>query len=237
MQNISFTSHGYKLSGNLFIASNPRPLAFLLIHGWMGHQNEQAAQALANLGFTSMTYDMRGHGDSEGNLADFSRADFVADAVVAYDFLKQKVGEDVAIGVVGSSLGSYTAVLLAEQRPVACLSLRVPASYPDKGFTVPKLRIGLGVNREWRNLPVSYDNKAFKALHNFTGKVQIIESELDEMVPHQAVQNYADSVVDKQNLQYVVMHGAPHTLESVALREEYLELLTNWVKKITAGKK
>lgn len=233
MQNISFTSHGYTLSGMLFTAPKPKPLAFLLIQGWTGHQNKEAAQALADMGYTSMTYDMRGHGDSQGNLGDFSRSDFIADAVTAYDFLKQKVGDGVEIGVVGSSFGSYTAVMLSTQRPVKCLSLRVPATYPDEGFDTPELpRIHTPEIRQWRNQPLDLTNKAFNALHNFAGKVQIIEAENDEAVPHRAVQNYADCVTNPENLQHVVMRGAPHTLATPQLKEEYIGLLTNWVKQL-----
>lgn len=233
MQNISFTSHGYTLSGMLFTAPKPKSLAFLLIQGWTGHQNKEAAQALADLGFTSMTYDMRGHSTSEGNLGDFTRADFIADAVAAYDFLKQKVGEGVEIGVTGSSFGGYTAVMLSTLRPVKCLSLRVPATYPDKGFNDPQLpQSATAELTAWRKQPLDLSNKAFSALHNFTGKVQIVEAENDESVPHQAVQNYADSVADKQNLQHVVMRGAPHTLATPELKEEYVKLLTEWVSRL-----
>jgi dienelactone hydrolase len=233
MQKVSFTSQGSALSGNLFSAANAQPMAFLFIHGWTGHQNLAAAQAVADLGFTSMTYDMRGHNDSEGELADFSRADFLDDAMAAYDFLKQQVGTDSTIGVVGSSLGSYIAVLLTGQRPVKCLSLRVPATYPDKGFTDPQLpQADTPELTAWRNEPVSYDNRAFKALHDFTGKVQIIEADRDQRLPHQAAQNYVDSVVDKNNLEYVVMHDAPHQLENETLRAEYITLLTNWVNQL-----
>lgn len=231
MQNISFISHGYKLSGNLFVAPQPRPLAFLFLHGWMGYQNTKAAQALADFGFTSMSYDMRGNGKSEGNLADFSRADFIADAVVAYDFLKEQVGSDVEIGLVGSSFGSYTGILLSELRSVKCLSLRVPATYPDDGFDDPQLpQVGSAKLTAWRLQPLGEPNRAFTALHNFGGKVQVIESELDDQVPHQAVQNYIDSVADEKNLEYNVVRGAPHTLVSRQQRVEYAKLLVNWVR-------
>src|SRR5579864_5720220 len=105
MSKISFTSDGYKLVGNLFIAGQPKELVFLFIQGWTGHQNIEAAQALTKLGYTTMTYDMRGNRESEGNLAEFTRADFIKDATIAYDYLKQQIGKDTRIGVVGSSFG------------------------------------------------------------------------------------------------------------------------------------
>jgi dienelactone hydrolase len=233
MTKIQFTSNGYKLAGNLFRAAEPRHPAFLFIQGWTGHQNVLAAQRLAGLGFTSMTYDMRGNGESEGNLADFSRADFVSDAINAYDYLKQQVGEGMEIGAVGSSFGSYTAVLLSARRDVYCLSLRVPANYPDAGFEEPQVpQLESGASRIFRSKKSGYnENKALRALHDFKGNVQIIEAGADEIVARQSPQNYANAVSGKAKLSYSVMEGAPHRLASDILQTEYEHLLTDWVKQ------
>lgn len=231
MTTIQFHSHGFTLSGNFFPAANPKPLAFLFIQGWMGHQNVRAAQNLASLGFTSLTYDMRGNGQSEGDIADFTRADFIADAVTAYDELRSRVGEGVDIAVVGSSFGSYTAVLLTAKRPVHALSLRVPAPYPDEGFdSQPLIQLAhTDVLRKWREAPTNYmHNMAFKALHDFTGKIQIVEAGADEQVCHQAVQNYIDAVSDPGKLDYHVLKDAPHSLVTEELRAEYNRLLRTW---------
>jgi len=234
MSAISFISNGDKIAGNLFTATKPAGIAFLLIQGWTGHQNIAAAQALANLGFTSMTYDMRGNGDSEGDLARLSRKDFVNDAVIAYDFLKQQISEQTKIGVIGSSFGSYTAILLSQHRPVACLSLRVPANYPDEGFDKPQLAQKYESQdfTEWRNKKLNHsENHTLKALHDFRGKVQIIEAGADEIVPHQVAENYVNAVADKQQLDYVVMKDAPHRLANEQLSSQYVHLLTEWATK------
>jgi esterase/lipase len=234
MNSIGFTSDGDKIAGNLFPGGKPATVAFLFIQGWTGRQNTVAAQALADLGFTSMTYDMRGNGDSEGDLSKLSREDYVNDAVLAYDFLRQQVGEHVAIGVVGSSFGGYTAVLLSEQRPVACVSLRVPASYPDEGFNKPQL-MQKDKSRdflEWRSKQLGPgENRAFKALHDFSGKVQIIEAEADEILPHQVAENYVNAIRNKQQLDYTLMKGAPHSLVNEQLSSEYAGLLSRWAKQ------
>ncbi len=235
MTDIAFSSGGDKIAGKLFPGSSTK-LAFLLIQGWTGHQNVTAAQALADLNFTCMTYDMRGNGDSEGNLSELSRADFIADAVVAYDQLKDRLDPDTAIGVVGSSFGSYTAVLLTEQRPVICLSLRVPASYPDEGFDEPQeaQRASSLDFAEWRQQKLSHnENHAFKALHNFVGKVQIIEAGADDILCHQVADNYVNALASEQLLNYIVMKGAPHRLENERLSNEYVRLLTGWAKQFT----
>jgi esterase/lipase len=238
MAKINFISNGFTLSGNVFKGAESAKLAFLFIQGWMGHQNILAAQKLASMGFTSMTYDMRGNGESDGNLADFSRADFISDAVNAYDYLKLQAGNGIKIGVVGSSFGSYTAVLLSGEREVECLSLRVPATYPDEGFTDPHLpQVGSEALHAWRRKEQGYEeNRAFRALHAFTGDVQIVEAGDDEVVPHQAPQNYANALADKGKLDYVIMTGAPHSLVNDKLQHEYEQLLAGWVKSLKLSK-
>jgi esterase/lipase len=234
MTKLHITSNGYKLAGTIFPATQPSKLAFLFIQGWKGHQNVKAAQRLAELGFTSMTYDMHGNGESEGNLANFSRADFISDAVNAYDYLTQQVAEGTKIGVIGSSFGSYTSVLLSAEREVHCLSLRVPASYPDEGFEDPQLpQAGSNALQDWRAKELHYSgNRAFQTLHDFAGEVLIIEAGADEDVPRQAPQNYANAMADKSRLQYAVMDSAPHTLANDELRAEYERLLSDWAKSI-----
>ncbi len=235
MSEISIISDGYKLAGNLFKPDDePKKLSFLFIQGWTGHQNLDAAQALTSLGFITMTYDMRGNRESEGNLAEFSRADFIKDATVAYDSLKRQISGDTKIGVVGSSFGSYTAVLLSEKRDVCCLSLRVPASYPDERFDEPQLTQGDPDGfMEWRRKKLDHtQNHAFKALHNFGGMVQIIEAEKDELVPSQAPKNYADAVVDKARLTYEVVPNAPHRLANEQLQTDYEKRLVTWVTSL-----
>lgn len=236
MSTISFMSDGDKVAGNIFKPAKSSNLAFLLIQGWTGHQNVAAAQALADLGFASMTYDMRGNGESEGDLSKLSRADFLNDAVIAYDYLKQQLGDHAQIGVIGSSFGSYTGVLLSERRPVVCLSLRVPANYPDEGFDKPQLAQKYESQDfvEWRKKKLSYtENRALTALRNFKGKVQIIEAGADEMVTHQVIENYVDAVFDDQQLDYAFMKGAPHSLMNGQLAEEYVDLLSRWTEQIT----
>ena len=156
------------------------------------------------------------------------------DAVIAYDYLKQQVGDQVKIGVLGSSFGSYTAVLLSELRLISCLSLRVPANYPDEAFDKPQLAQKYESQDfvEWRKKKLTHtQNRALAALHSFEGKVQIIEAGADEMVAHQVIENYINAARDKQQLDYSVMKDAPHSLVNEQLKQEYVALLTRWTEQ------
>src|SRR4030095_7433149 len=116
----------------------------LFVHGWGGDQRQYVARAheLSALGCVCLTFDLRGHAQTQARHDSVSREDNMRDVLAAYDYLAalRNVDSD-AIAVVGSSYGGYLAALLTERRPVKWLSLRVPALYKDSEWTVPKLRL------------------------------------------------------------------------------------------------
>lgn len=55
--------------------------ALLFIHGWKSNQegNIKRASEICKLGFICLTLDLRGHGESEGSIEQFSRKDHLED--------------------------------------------------------------------------------------------------------------------------------------------------------------
>lgn len=228
------------LSARIF-KSEPEARAFpavLFVHGWKTDQQGLAvfAERLAELGFICMTFDLPGHGESAGDRDVLSRQDFFTNVLAAYDFLASL--EDVDAGrmyAVGASFGAYLVALLAAERNVQGLVMRVPSNYPDEGFTQPKLRASgdTGVD-DWRKLSLPWNETAsLRALHGFSGPVLMVESGQDAVIPHQAVQNYVDALPDQSVLTYKIMENAPHSLgNDELLRQEYADLLQEWFSKI-----
>ncbi len=219
MKNVVFKVGKDKLRGQLFYPSiskvkNP---AILLIHGWTSAQDRYVDQAenLVGLGIICLTFDLRGHGASDGNINNQSRQDFLDDALCAYDFLTANKNVDLTnITIIGSSFGAYLATLVSEHRKVKRLILRVPANYPNSNFNEPQLKYSNEVETlKWRHeVKNPQDTFALMALHDFKGEILIIESGEDKIIPHQTIQNYLDAVKDKSKLDHVVMEGAPHSL-------------------------
>jgi hypothetical protein len=69
-----------------------------------------------------------------------------------------------------------------------------------------------------------------EALNNFSGNILVIESEKDELVPHQTIENYLHAVHDVSKLTYTVMKGADHAIHDEKLRAIYDNILTDWFK-------
>lgn len=238
MQHIRFTSDGQTIKGFVYkphklTEKNP---AMLFIHGWNTRQQTEAhyAQTMAKKGFITMTFDMRGHGESEGKQTLMTRTNFLEDTKRAYDILKQMPDVDTdRIFVAGSSMGGYMAALLSSIRPVYALALRVPANYPDNGFDTQTLtEYTTSPERiTWRNRALAYNESVvLRAIHTFKGRILIVESEFDKLVPHQTIENYMNAVQDKNLLTYTVMKDAEHSISrDINKIDEYTDILSKWL--------
>ena len=226
-----------KIRGILYIPeSNSKKVGVLLIHGWTGKPNHAAAEILAKNGYKVLAISLRGHNDSDGDIRRVSRKKSLDDAIAAYDYLNSALRPSSPIAVVGSSYGSYIAVMLSAKRVVSALSLRVPATYPDEGFDDAQWGMG-GENpriNAWRKTTVSFDkNTAFKNLHNFNGQVQIIEAGQDEQVPSEAIKNYIDAINSKSKLEYHLMKDWPHSLgDNIENNRHFQVILLSWLNNI-----
>jgi len=233
---------GQTIRGRLYKPDGEaKPLAVLLLHGWTGRANDDAAAVLVAHGYSVLTVHLRGHGDSDGDINTVTRQNGLDDAVAAYDFLAAHVPTGAGIAVVGNSYGCYMAALLSHERKVAALSLRVPAAYQDGGFDRPKMGQGngSGVVMEWRRTPHDWHgNRGFEAVHAFTGPIQILEAENDDVIPHQTVENYKVAAANPAQIEYHLMAGWPHSMGMDPERNrQFQELLLSWLDGVVAVKR
>lgn len=234
-QEFELGKKGQKIRGVLYLPdSNLKKIGILFLHGWTGKPNDRAAEMLASHGFYAMTFSMRGHNNSDGDIKKVSARDSLEDSKLAYDYFVSQIPKSTQVAVAGNSYGGYIASMLSGERKLTAVSMRAPASYLDYGFDLPRLGRGSEDPKEfkWRHAKVHYsDNKGYNQLHRFEGPVQIIEAELDELVPHQTVMNYADAVKDKTKLDYQFMKGWPHSLgDHPARNKEFQTIFLAWVK-------
>ena len=236
MKNFSFQSSGIKLDGTIFYPPNKKEKypAILFVHGWTANRKRgfQYAKSLSKLGFICMLFDIRGHGTSEGDIKTFTIKEFFDDVLAAYDYLAKIKDVDLNnISAVGSSFGSYLISLLSEKRKIKNLVLRVPADYPSEIFNKRKKSFSSHDQyiMDWRKQEKDYkETYALKALHNFSGSVLVIEAEKDESIPRQTIENYLNSVKDKNKLTYILLKGAPHSVKAGKFRDQIEQILVKW---------
>jgi uncharacterized protein len=220
-------SGGRTLHGHLH-GPPERRAGILLIHGLHSTQagyQERAAALTEQLGAVCLTFDLGGHGESEGSQPVLSLADHVADVVAAYDRLVEERDVDPArIGVAGASYGGYLAAVLVGRRPVARLAVRAPALYADADVWVPPgARSGA-----WPG-PGDGPNAALDALRAFRGPVLVVESGADTVVPADMVGAYVDAA---PRAQHVVMEGVEHALAQPEWRAAFLSHLLTFFAEL-----
>lgn len=235
MKDTILTVDGQKVLVKLYASvEKPRTQVVLLLHGWNSRPDEQAAEHFSSLGYNVAAVAFRGHEGSDGDIRSITAENSLADAVAAYDYLRAYMPVESEVIVVGSSYGSYIAVLLSTVRPVKALSLRVPANYPDVTFYDPKWGDGSDnlLTTAWRKQSIAAsENMALQAISSFQGHIQIIESGADEQIPHQTVQNYINAVADPSRLDYHFMPGWSHSIRrDDAKSNQYVALVQKWLE-------
>src|SRR5256714_12913022 len=118
-ENVTIPSAGLRLSGVVRVPANvpagERRAAFLVLHGFGSNKNSSnvmgPANVLADYGYITLRFDMRGCGDSEGERGRVICLEPVEDTRNALTFLAQHPAVDGArIGLIGSSFGGAVSV-------------------------------------------------------------------------------------------------------------------------------
>lgn len=123
-EQISFENEGQKIFGIIHrpIKSIAKTPAVVLCHGFGGTKSGRhrlyvhLAQSLSAIGITSLRFDFRGSGDSEGDFSEMTLEGEVSDALKAIQIISKDPHVDPSrIGIMGKSLGGLVAVLAANR--------------------------------------------------------------------------------------------------------------------------
>lgn len=223
-----------------FVTPDVTVPGILFVHGWGGSQQQYLARAreIAALGCICLTFNLRGHVETQPLYETVSRETNLADVLAAYDTLVARRHVDPsAIAIVGSSYGGYLGAIITTMRPVKWLALRAPALYLDTGWGQPKLELHKSQDlKAYRSSPVAAtDNRALAACQAFAGDVLLIESEYDDLVPQAVLSSYRGACTQARSLTYRCLGGADHGLTQESDQRRYTELLVGWLKEMVRG--
>src|SRR5215207_1924070 len=229
---------GQRIAGTLVTPDTLIP-GVLFVHGWGGSQEKYLARAreIAALGCVCLTFNLRGHAETEPQYDTVTREDNLRDLLAAYDLLAEhSLVDKSSIAVVGSSYGAYLAAILTELRPVRWLALRVPALYRDEDWSLPKQQLKKYELAAYRRLAISPDeNRALGACAAFRSDVLIVESEHDDIIPHPVIANDMAAFENAHSLTYRVIEGADHGLSEESWQQAFTTLLVNWATEMVLG--
>jgi alpha-beta hydrolase superfamily lysophospholipase len=169
------------LAYSLWAPSEPAIGAVVILHG-AGSSKESHydfARACRAMGFAAVAFDQRGHGESEGDLDDRIVADVAAMARLARDAAG---GENVPLGLRGSSMGGYVALVAAEEVGADAVVAICPASAEQllRGLHAEAFELDADVEAVERFL-TSHD--VFAAAAGLRADLLLMHAEGDEQVP------------------------------------------------------
>jgi uncharacterized protein len=223
MREITVDSSARRLAARQFAPLGPPSgAAILFIHGAGSDQigyRPRAEAASGLLGARCLTFDLGGHGESEGDAQTLAPWDHLQDCIAAFDVLlgSEEIDSD-RVGVCGASYGGFLASLLTVHRCVRSLLLRAPGLYPDRDLDRAQATMRSSVQ-------APETSGAMRALLSFDAPVLILESEHDEMIGHDVIEAYLRAC---RHPRHEVLCGTGHQLIDATIRAVFIETIVAW---------
>jgi pimeloyl-ACP methyl ester carboxylesterase len=231
VKEIVIESDGRRLIGRCFEPREPGSgAAILFVHGLGSDQSgyrERAEAATRRIGARCLTFDLAGHGDSDGDCTKLTLRDHLDDCVAAFDALAASgnaIGHD-RIGICAASYGGYLASVVTSRRRVRSVLLRAPGLYGDEDLD----RVGLPDGSSPQTLSTSV---ALRALSTFGGSVLVLESERDATISHDVIAAYLAAC---KQARHMLMRGVGHQLTDPTSRAAFIDAIVEWFGATLVG--
>jgi hypothetical protein len=221
----------YSLVGD--ILSNDSPPDVVVLHGAGRsgrHRFNPIRAQLLEHGISSLAFDMVGHGDTGGNLAESSLKDrtLQAESVIKH----WKLSEPLSL--IGASMSGYTAVSLTQYFNVKNLILFVPAMYSRRAYS---LCFNDGFSKVIREQNSWFDSDAWDILNKFRGNLLLITAENDDIIPEDVVKKIFESATKSRNKFIHEVQGSPHQILSYLAErpQKFMEVIKQIISILEEG--
>jgi esterase/lipase len=180
-------------------------------------------------GMSALVIDYSGHGDSPFELRDTRPAQHFLEAVIAFDWVKNKYLK-ARITVFGPSYGGFLAAQLTQYRIFDRLILRVPAIYkPHTFYDLWAARID-NLESYNKDILVYRNDKAeliehplFGRASSFEGKTLVVIHDNDEMVPKATTDAFIKAFHADSFVQPGFLHNIGDAVEEGRVGKDELE--------------
>lgn len=230
-QRMEIISDDLKLQAVLMIPETaPWPLV-ILCHGFLSHKDSskyrQLAQVFALESIATVRFDFRGCGESEGLLSESSISRRWRDLQRVIDESQGLKDYDGRLGLLGSSLGGYLALLEASRNSkVRCAAVwSTPSHLLDLAKRLPEVS------------PVEFSQECYEDLLTVEllprlkniRRVLIVHGQLDQQVPSEHGLRLYEVLEEPKALH--ILEEADHRFTASKWREEAIRLTMDWFKR------
>lgn len=256
-EKVSFLSNGLSLSGSFRLAPDSRK-GVIFAHGITVDKDDEgifvrAEKQLNKLGFSTLRFDFRGHGQSEGKSEKVvTISGELADLQAAVRFMGDR-GSDW-IGIAGASFGGGIAALYAGTHPgtVKALLLANPVLDFKKAFLEPttewrreqfatldddlaqKGYMELGSRRFKLGREIFEEMKTqlpYYQILGYTGPLLVVHGTNDEKIPYADVKGRFDRYGVNKNWELFPVEGAHHGFHEEPYEGQVVNLIVAFFTK------
>jgi dipeptidyl aminopeptidase/acylaminoacyl peptidase len=230
-QPLEILSDNLKLQGVLTTPDGASWPVVVLCHGMLSHKDSskyrQLARIFAEESTATVRFDFRGCGASEGSISDSSLSGRWRDLQKVMEKVQNLQGYNGRLGLLGSSLGGYLALLEASSNPaVHCTAAwSTPCHLRDLARRIPEI-VDFEIPRE------SYEELATVELLPRLGSVQrvlIVHGRQDQQVPPEHASRLYEVLQEPKALH--ILEGADHRFSAPEWREEAIRFTMEWFKR------
>ena len=203
----------------------------ILCHGFLSHKDSskyrQLAQIFARESIATLRFDFRGCGESEGLLSESSISRRWRDLQRVIDESADMEDFDGRLGLMGSSLGGYLALLeVSHNSKVRCSAVwSAPSHLLDLVKRLPEVS------------PVEFSQECYEDLLTVellprlknVQRVLIVHGQKDQQVPPEHASSLYEVLAEPKALH--ILEGADHRFTASEWREEAIRLTMEWFKR------
>jgi len=230
-KSLEILSDGLKLQGVLHAPDAASWPLVILCHGFLSHKDSskyrQLAQVFALESIATVRFDFRGCGESEGLLSESSISRRWRDLQRVIDESQGLKDYDGRLGLLGSSLGGYLALLEASRNSkVRCAAVwSTPSHLLDLAKRLPEVS------------PVEFSQECYEDLLTVEllprlkniQRVLIVHGQLDQQVPSEHGLRLYEVLEEPKALH--ILEEADHRFTASKWREEAIRLTMDWFKR------
>ena len=227
-QHLEIFSDGLKLRAVLHTPAAASWPLVILCHGFLSYKDSskyrQLAQVFARESIATVRFDFRGCGESEGLLSESSMSRRWRDLQRVIEESMDLEDFDGRLGLLGSSLGGYLALLEASHNSgVRCVAVwSTPSHLLDLAKRLPEVS------------PVEFSQECYDDLLTVellprlknVQRVLIVHGQEDQQVPPEHASSLHEVLDEPKALH--ILQGADHRFSASEWREEAIRLTMEW---------